>query len=374
VNSRVRQHERLPRHRRSRSVGWKRRSGFTLVELLVAMTIFVILAALTVAGFRTTGTDRIGAASGTVRNALDGARSRAIRAGEPRGLRLIRDPNDPRIITSMVYIGQPDFDEGIGRIVFEGGIDRWVFRNESDHWPALAARDLLYEVSPNHPNPTRRHPRNRIEIPAGSGNWFVIDQYPRIDANGDPSARRVRLVGHYEPSIFGGGGLEPVPNGVTIRYRLELAPTPLPGSDPILLPAQTCIDLDGSAVPWRNNSGNYPEPNLDIMFGPDGTVIGGGAAEGLFVFRIASPGDVLLARGNLSNGDPLATTIANPPGSPVVVANPVDGHRAVALYPKTGAVLTSDINSPGSLDGSFNNQILPANVAYRFILRGRGTE
>src|SRR5690606_11066850 len=80
------------------------RPAFTLVELLVAMTIFSILAVMTLSALRSNDSDRISAATGTLRNALEGARSRAIKSRQVRGLRLITDPNDSRIVTSLIYV------------------------------------------------------------------------------------------------------------------------------------------------------------------------------------------------------------------------------------------------------------------------------
>ena len=81
-------------------------SGFTLVELLVVIAVLLILVVMTVTAIDFTFTsERVRSGARQVQSALEGARDRAIFAREPRGLRLFVDPNDPRIVTSMVYVG-----------------------------------------------------------------------------------------------------------------------------------------------------------------------------------------------------------------------------------------------------------------------------
>ncbi|HWL10753.1 MAG TPA: prepilin-type N-terminal cleavage/methylation domain-containing protein, partial [Planctomicrobium sp.] len=97
-----------------------RRSAFTLVELLVAMGIFVILASLAVTGYQSTyNMDQVGQAASTVRASLEGARSRAIKAKGRRGLRLLLDPQDRRIVTSLAYVSPPETVTGYLRLEFD---------------------------------------------------------------------------------------------------------------------------------------------------------------------------------------------------------------------------------------------------------------
>lgn len=82
------------------------RSGFSLVELLVSITIFVILATIALSAFRDSKHDKVAAASRQISAAIGGARSRASKAVEPRGLRLLRDKLDYRLISGLQYVGQ----------------------------------------------------------------------------------------------------------------------------------------------------------------------------------------------------------------------------------------------------------------------------
>ncbi|MFV0443129.1 MAG: Tfp pilus assembly protein FimT/FimU [Planctomycetaceae bacterium] len=84
------------------------RSGFTLVELLVAIAIFSILVTLSLSAFKESDQDRAAAGAQQLRSMFEGARSRAIHDQLPRGIRLILDPNNPRMAVAAVYIGAPE--------------------------------------------------------------------------------------------------------------------------------------------------------------------------------------------------------------------------------------------------------------------------
>src|SRR5688500_14039008 len=86
----------------------RNRQGFTLIELLVVIGILVVLTTLTVMLVNITqNEDRIRAGAAQVQSYLEGARDRAIHAGEPRGVRFLPDTNTPNVATSLIYIGAP---------------------------------------------------------------------------------------------------------------------------------------------------------------------------------------------------------------------------------------------------------------------------
>jgi prepilin-type N-terminal cleavage/methylation domain-containing protein len=66
-----------------------RRSGFTLIEMLVSISILVILSVIAISAFRGSDKDKITAGARQVQAVFNGAKSRAARAGEPRGVRLL---------------------------------------------------------------------------------------------------------------------------------------------------------------------------------------------------------------------------------------------------------------------------------------------
>ena len=79
--------------------------GFTLVELLVVIGILIILTVMTLSLVNVTqNEDRVRAGAAQVQSYLEGARDRAIHAGEPRGVRFLPDTNNPNVATSLIYI------------------------------------------------------------------------------------------------------------------------------------------------------------------------------------------------------------------------------------------------------------------------------
>lgn len=96
-----------------------RRKGFTLTELLVAIGIIVLLTSLTIGAVRlSVTTEVVRGGARQVQSLIEGARDRAIYAGEARGIRLLVDDADPTICRTIIYIGsagsyesQPDSND-----------------------------------------------------------------------------------------------------------------------------------------------------------------------------------------------------------------------------------------------------------------------
>src|SRR6202451_2610301 len=91
---------------RGSSPAARRAAAFTLIELLIAMSIMLILAAITVRlVMGNLDSDRMKGGSRELQSYLAGARDRAIYAGQPRGVRFIPDPTDLGTVRRFVYIG-----------------------------------------------------------------------------------------------------------------------------------------------------------------------------------------------------------------------------------------------------------------------------
>src|SRR5262245_32695221 len=67
------------------------RSGFTLVELLVVISILLILAVLVWAVFKPSNTDRMRSAARIAQSTVLGAKDRALHAKDLRGVGLVSD-------------------------------------------------------------------------------------------------------------------------------------------------------------------------------------------------------------------------------------------------------------------------------------------
>lgn len=336
------------------------RRGFTLVELLISISIFVILATIALSAFQGSDKDKITAASRQVQAVFNGARSRAAKSGEPRGVRLLLDPADPRCVNALQYIGASTYHTGTCQVQIASS-DRdgsnnprplcRIVSNQSGDWASLRADGLLGVTA-------------RIRIPADqTGRWYTLTNININDTavsgvssglgygfgtiSAIPSSATWSVsAGTYQfpptgpqvvPAIppaseqnaepgYSNTFCDPPQFANAVRYLLRLEPQPLPNTTPISLPPGVVIDLDGSRVPagWRqsedadrdgtldggedldgdgqlNFSGryapNFPTPsNLDIMFGPDGTATGAFAALGPLFLTISHVSDVELAR------------------------------------------------------------------------------
>src|SRR5262249_11622298 len=80
------------------------RSGFTLVELLVVISILLTLSVLVWAVFKPSNTDRMRSAARIAQSAFLGAKDRALHAKDLRGVRLMRDTTDPTLVPGLVYL------------------------------------------------------------------------------------------------------------------------------------------------------------------------------------------------------------------------------------------------------------------------------
>ncbi|WP_339734145.1 prepilin-type N-terminal cleavage/methylation domain-containing protein, partial [uncultured Gimesia sp.] len=300
------------------------RAGFTLVELLVVISILAILVVMTVTSINfALSTDLTRSASRQVQSYLAGARDRAIYAKAPRGVRFMLDPNNPTAVTSMVYIApSPDWEQGIIRMERTDGDSNGIadspgifyVRGDGTDWATLFTRGMIKD-------------NTRIKIPGDdSGTWYVID----VNGSGVSGGTELfRLTTAYRDA----GTSEPdevvafSPGSGPSTYLLELPPVVLSGVEPTLLPNNTGIDLDRSFLPssWLppidaihvdlgddnqpgkagiddNSSGGVDDngellwpgtddfrrysSQLDLMFSPRGSVLGSEASNGKIHFVI----------------------------------------------------------------------------------------
>ncbi len=407
----------------------RRRQGFTLVELLVAMGIFIILATITIAAFRSNSADRVGASAGSLKNAIEGARSRAISSGEPRGIRLIPDPNNGRVVHSFVYLTAPTLFEGFDLrlqfVPYNTAVDpyqgRWVIASEpiddppNSPFERLNDRGLMLRGT-------------RIEIPMDSGNWYTIlrrtaanrfelqhdqanatremyhnyDEY--IELPGESSSTLVRSYhaqsydeNHRQnyASLQGAGQpFEFIVHDHIISkptpFRIKLPSTVLPGSEPTMLSRGVGIDMDGSHLPgifndWRprlnnpfqNASGvddtDLYSPLMDIMFSPRGTLQGAQQSQGILTFRIAYLEDIELDYNlQISGTQKRPVHLDDADTEFLVRANPQRDHKTVALFTETGQAIIAEIDPTDIRDGLGN--MVPDEIAdtpYKLVVEGR---
>jgi Tfp pilus assembly protein FimT len=374
---------------------------------MISISIFVILLTLTVSGFRASmNADRDVNAISTFRNAIEGARSRAIKSGQIRGLRLITDANNPLVATSLVYVGSARTLEGQlptsnypawytedtnGNGQLDGGEDlngdglltsRWFVSVNDTTFSDLKTQGFLLEGN-----------RMRFSISEdgfGTEPWYTIQYIESmadgVDVNGDMDLYDVTLVEYVRPSDNYTQKIGPT--GTLLYYQVELSPTILPGAEPIIMPSGYGIDLDGSRVPsgWRiredkngngqidgsetdvNSSGLFEfatgyASNMDLLFTPDGTMVGSLASEGVLHFVVAALNDISLFQTNTSVGRTRSLSGSFPVGGTstypdIWLQRDTENDRKVlSLFAQSGGIVISDLYNPvGDTDGTFNNE------------------
>ena len=287
------------------------RSGFTMVELLVVITIMVLIITMTVLAVDfNRDNERVVGAALQIQSFLSGARDRAIYAGEARGVRFFLDTNNYRAVTAMAYIDPAEYwsegtiqlrrwdlledgltDSSPADIVGDGTADEdptqiRVVAGADPGWWELKRRGLLFDGL-------------RIRIPSGpTGTWYTINTRLIDVTVAKTTVQRLILeIPYADPGDTQVSRAIAFDSGGPVDYELELAPRILP-MDPVKLPAGAIIDLDASKVPlsWRpgtslaaGGSGNLIYSQfMDVIFSPQGNVVGGAAAEGVIHFYICN--------------------------------------------------------------------------------------
>jgi prepilin-type N-terminal cleavage/methylation domain-containing protein len=326
------------------------RRGFTLVELLVVVTVLLILMVMTVVAIDFTFTsERVRSATRQVQSALEGARDRAIAANDRRGLRFLVEPGedrngngvldpgedlngngvldagDPRIVTRMIYVGAPlswskgrilslerydankngtiDSSESQIRIVRGSADCGWYTLKERGFFPAFELGSGPMGAFIAADDDTNGNGVQDFEPPA----QIIINGQPYAVLTNllKPLNQLLMLVPEYSDDAGATSGSQVVAlsGGLYSKYVLELPPRVLPDAKPILLPDGVCIDLDGSDVPagWRPRSGAAVTApylsRMDIVFSSRGVVSWPPdvAARGLIHLYLAERKDVVRA-------------------------------------------------------------------------------
>ena len=325
-----------------------RRSAFTLVELLIVITIMLLLMTMTVYSVNfARDSDRASSSASKIQSYLAGARDRAIYTRSPKGVRFFLDSEDDpnagtgqrRTVSAMYYIdpghlwtdgaielqrwdgpappsttpGADDFDGFTNfsasnpDINGDGSLDNpamiWMVAGLKDNkWWELKRRGLLVDGV-------------RMRIPAGpNGTWYSVDTR-FINLNAAPTATQylVLQIPYADPGdtdiriakAFEAGGPE--------TYELELPASILP-NEPGLLVDGIVIDLDGSQLPlaWRpsaQNGANYSQ-FMDIVFSPRGTVIGAAGSTGLIHLYVCDKVDATVLKEQFITNLPGASAVA----------------------------------------------------------------
>ena len=346
------------------------RRAFTMIELLIAITIILILAAVAaqvLSSNRNTGKLRDAARIG--QSAFLGAKDRALHAKDLRGVRLVRDTTDGTLVTGFTYLQPlPMQTYGAGSIQLER-LDVNPQDNVADSADILIVRGFDQPANPYvdwaqksqfFPNPFR------IRIPSGSGGqWYTaflntsglnaigvgnevlqlqtpFSQQPPPGPNSFP-----KVIAWPTASAFS-------------SCDIQLGNDLLPFHQPISLPSAVVIDLKFSSANVQSlagiNTGNINY--IDLMFSPRGMITGAVAAQGPLHFFLRSLDDATAnlnfvdAQGNTGTSGYYVGTAALP--------DPNKSERLIlTVFPQTGLVSTfefdpTDANGDGLADNPFN--------------------
>ena len=411
----------------------KRRNAFTLVELLVAITIFVILTVLTLGAFNLNiGSERVRSASRQVQAMLEGAKTRAFKDRNPVGVRFLLNENFPGEITGMMYIeGQANLAGGS----FETGSLHLVdLVLDGDSNDGMVDQGIKYAVIQGTTSLSWKEMKSigqiqagvRIRIPAKTGKWYTVSSNRFLT---DTNESIMRLTEDYVGSanwVLSNATF--AEKSVTYELDLSMVMGAMPGEDPVELPNGIVIDLKSSKVPsnwnvtrWRpsklyavgnwvvgnsnaglrayraenagtsaanlNNEPTWPSavnntvidngitwrcfevPRFDIVFTPQGTVMGSVVAEGLLHLTLAETRDTHA----IFENDPTAsggTTI----GVPVwdlrdhngdnEAPEHIGSFRVITVFPASGSVNVSPIDQTDSDNNEFADSI------FRYAIEG----
>jgi len=297
------------------------RSGFTLVELLITVSILLVLAGITVTTLNYSAEkEKISNGARDIQTYLKGARDRAIFRRAETGVRILLDQNgpvngagNPRCAASMVYIGVPEPRTGTISIEFDTNnpanhLRRLRFWSPGpDMLPGTAMADdntdtLVDNTSEFSPDTAT----DDIE------NTALRDEFTRLNNLGllGPGSEITLLPGgstELTYTLAGGPGdwrlssnyvAGNVSGCMDINFRVKLLPSVLPNQQARELPKGVVIDLEAcrraGTIPsnWFNSTNNRYSNYMDILFSPRGVGAGTWSAEGQIQLLLADVADV----------------------------------------------------------------------------------
>lgn len=363
---------------------WRR--GLTLVELLTSMAIVAILAAIAipiVVGM--IRGDRVRRGSLLVQGALINARERAALDGLPRGVRFIPDDDNPEYCRQIIFIREGDA-VSTGRCVVSNGAGSTLAAPYFDV-VGLPADEVNLAAFNDLP---RGYAVNVLRN--WTGTQYALRGSIRFERAGKIHAFTMRLAStpadaDVQPldafTLYGRQYIalvldEPFPVEIPVdaatsgnpplalaraalEYEIPRPPAPLEGADPVFLPNYTVVDLgqlpDFTNTPpqgWVDDSYNrltrlaprLPQPHLnpetnvvdfgfEVMFSPDGRVIGNAATDDRIILWVRdennvqtepNPGWTIVPPANGGSGKARREILASSTG----------GNSLVVLSPRTG--------------------------------------
>ncbi len=259
----------------------KFRKGMTLVELLIAMSIMVMMAAITAAFYPSISSDnQISNTANKIQSTLVGARQVAMRTRQVTGVRFLADGNNPAnsiSCTQMVLIQKPSDLTGLaisGSFTLSNGhlilqdLTKTVTKEAVNLWDMTTGLDM---VLPGDivMNPTTNRSTNVID--RGWSNPANVNGLGFLNLTTNQVVQ-VNTV-FYNPTDISG-----------LNYKIIRQPRVVPGEEPALLPDGyeiPLLALDASSMPvkaknmihgpaWREPLVN--DYSIDVSFDKTGSL------------------------------------------------------------------------------------------------------
>jgi len=198
----------------------------------------------------------------------------------PYGIRLLVDPNNPTQATSFQYIEQPGLFTG-GQVqvnatapttVNYSGVDPTGGLSEQNLWPVQPG-DYIW-VNPS------TDPR--------------LFQIASVNPTANPTVGTYTLATPYVPPDGASAGTPSTTSQIVRR------PRPVAGEDTLLLPDDVIIDLSVSIITPEQvividptTQAPTKVPSYDILFAPDGSILGAGGRTGKIVLWVRDTNQAL---------------------------------------------------------------------------------
>lgn len=308
----------------------KIRNAFTLIELLITITIFLILTGMTIAVVNVAFEgERLRSGAQRVHSFLGGARDRAVYAGAPRGVRFIVDPNLTEgttiAATSMVYV--QELEPESGAVTFPD-IDDMTPDRRRMQIATTAVRDTIVDLAAA--GLVANQPRIRLARGPSSTDldWYRIDSF-----DGSFAANGIMTL---ETDFLGTATASD-----QIAFELQLLNGILPNSEPVALPEGIMVHINNdltSDLPVNAYVELARFGHFDLVFSPNGSLTGSSASEGIVHLVVCDIADV--PEGRVLNFFQSSTLPEFATNFDAVEG----GMRVVSIFTRTGQVTTNDLD------------------------------
>jgi prepilin-type N-terminal cleavage/methylation domain-containing protein len=263
----------------------KRRRAFTLVEMIVVITIMAILTVIAVAvAPRVQENQRVVKAADQISQWLLTARVLALRHQVATGVRLSPDPNNSSLVRQLQYIQQPDdFIVQPGVNPASPQVRRLIFAQPNPSYTPPPYYLLDLEAPPQ--------PTVASDFSGGFGSSSLWPVQPGdfLEIQGTGLVHRIlgiRNSNSSPPTILDELVIDPTGaptnanNSPIQQYRIIRSPRVLTGETPLDLPKDVAIDGG------QKFSGDPFSPPGDILFSPSGGVMNNPGVAGKIILWI----------------------------------------------------------------------------------------